>query len=313
MEIAPVSEAQQQPHQQPKPMRKKFVIVFIVLLVVLIAAGVFWFLQEGSRQNNILTATTNNTTTNTTTNADNTAQGNSTKNEVVTEPSTTTATYTNSAYKFSITYPKTYQDYGNCEDVKKVRDAIDNNQSRPKVSEVQLKLFEVSGQNVLYLAPAEVVKIKMIKNADNTYSYDYSSCKMVTTTLDLIKSWDVVNADLTKLQPTMLETPFVVGFGSASTDAQLISVLRSVFPGQGTSGCEIDKKTATTNDPNVYKVSIKDPNQTDPATFDISTSTCYIGAPYTFLYSSTHKTAVVTSAYQDLPFGLSDSFIQFTK
>lgn len=300
METTHESVAQQQPQQQPKPKGKKFVIIFIVLLVVLIAAGVFWFLQDKSRQSDTSNAATN---TNTATNTNNAAQANSVTNEVVTEPSTTTTTYTNSAYKFSLTYPKTYQDYGNCDDVKKVRDAIDNNQSRPKISNVAVKVFEVPGQNKLYLAPENAIEIKMYQVENSgVYNFDYTSCKVVPVTLDIIQHWNDHAGDVTKLHPLMLEMPFDIYYKTVTSDTDFIALLSSTGNGAPLkSGCVV-KRTPTLKDSNVEVISIEG----EP---------CYSGggAPSLYVYSKVSKTAVLTGGYQILPFGLEDSFIHFTQ
>lgn len=298
MKMEPINHQIEKNEVQKSKNKLLLPLIIVFVVVVLAALGtVFYFWKSSSDQDDRLNTsnTTNSQTSNTPTN-----------NDVTTRPTAETVKYTNSAYKFSLSYPKTYQDYGNCEDVKKVREAIDNNQPRPTVSDVAVKVFEVPGENKVYLAPEKTVEINMYQvGQTGVFDFDYSSCKMVNTTLDLIQKWDDKLGDNIVARPTMLEMPFQINFTRANSDADLIDFFDSVSfkPANPLkkSGCVV-KRSAYENSAGVFRITIEG----GEACYPVGSS------PSIYLYSPTTKTALLAS-FQILPFGLKEDFIQLTK
>lgn len=297
---SPTSIQKETNNQKPQSQKKVMLLVAIgVLVVIVIALAAYYVMKRCVADDDTI-----NTANNVTANAQNSSHvaNNATNNTTGSVASSEMQTYTNTQYKFSLTYPKTYQDYGNCDDVKKVRDAIDNNQPRPTVSDVAVKVFEVPGKNKLYLAPEKTIEIKMYQVGETgIYNFDYSSCKIVDTTLDLLTHWDDNLGDVTIVRPVMLEDPMTLFYKTVQSDADFVTLYTDKVYSLK-DGCTVTK-TPDTQDATTLTIGIT------------GGEACYGAgvAPTLYRYSTASKTAVLTSTFQVLPFGLKEDFIQFTK
>lgn len=275
----------------PASNQKGFIplILGVVILLIVVAGGAYYLgtknISSSSKQQSeqpttsITVPTSNPSTGNSVTNPTKSITG----TEIVSVDDKTNK-YINHDFGFSIRYPKYNQTPSTCQE-----------RQADKTGAVPLKVFEVPNINTLYISEESVIEIKNKQVAGGGYQYDFSTCKVVPNSLDLIKNgYNNGMVDTNKMQidvtrPSALQ----FNYQKVDNDNDLQTLAQSLY-----NGCYIGAKQLAKNSNDVYQIKLADKNGQNGN----PESGCFTNFIYLFLYSPKNHVAVITSGFQNGPF-----------
>lgn len=186
--------------------------------------------------------------------------------------------YVNYDYGFSITYPKNGENtYSTCEE-----------RESGKTSSVPLVIFEKQSANTVYLSTDTDVEVKNKKAPEGGFTYDFSNCKVVKNSLNLIeKGYDTGIPDSLGMGDN-ISKPIAIAYiyEHVNNEKQLQEFALKHSP----QGCE-KIRIEDTKDPNTKMVRLTNKEGTN------TNESCF---SYTsFLYSPIKKSVILTPGYQN--------------
>jgi len=195
-------------------------------------------------------------------------------------------TYTNEEYGFIVRFPK-YSWGESC------------TPSRDINEDVLLTAFDDKKTNSIFIDSVKIAKLKYKLQKNGKYEDDYSTCEIVPNNLNLIKNgYDNGRPYVNEYSSNISKrSPFVIKYSRIENENQLNELAQSLYD----STCIAYKKSPVERSSGVFYVTLADKNGNNLMDGDCTTNFLYH-----FLYSPEHKSALITSGYQDGPFFTKD-------
>lgn len=282
----------------PVSEKKKLNIWIIVslLLLLIIFGFLLWYILVGSKVTNTQANSTTNSTTSTSeilvsessstlSNTSSLSTSSLSKEPEIVSVAANINKYVNYELGFSVKFPKTENVATTCDEA-----------SKEKTGKMPITIFNI-GEKSFFISDTKIVQ------------WWRTPCTVIDNSLFVLQNG--FNKGEENLGYKNYPNHTYIAFNKVESDKDLQTII-DLIPQY--KACYVGSKKLMDNSSDIYEVMLVDKNGKS----DDMESDCYINAMYYFYYSTTNKSAVLTSGTQSMRFSnekndLTDVAIEFTK